>query len=132
MFTLSKNEFEIISLLWKENKPLSRTEIIELSPDKTWKPSSIHILLNSLLEKEAIQVDGFVRTGKNYGRTYSAALTQEEYATMQFTQNMPSNTNQNENLADFIAALIQKEDIDKEVLNKVQEAIDRKKESINK
>lgn len=132
MFTLSKNEFEIMSLLWKENKPLSRTEIIELSPDKTWKPSSIHILLNSLLEKEAIQVDGFVRTGKNYGRTYSAALTQEEYATMQFTQNMPSNTNQNENLADFIAALIQKEDIDKEVLNKVQEAIDRKKESINK
>lgn len=132
MFTLSKNEFEIMSLLWKENKPLSRTEIIELSPDKTWKPSSIHILLNNLLEKEAIQVDGFVRTGKNYGRTYSAALTQEEYATMQFTQNMPSNTNQNENLADFIAALIQKEDIDKEVLNKVQEAIDRKKESINK
>lgn len=132
MFTLSKNEFEIMSLLWKENKPLSRTEIIELSPDKTWKPSSIHILLNSLLEKEAIQVDGFVRTGKNYGRTYSVALTQEEYATMQFTQNMPSNTNQNENLADFIVALIQKEDIDKEVLNKVQEAIDRKKESINK
>lgn len=132
MFTLSKNEFEIMSLLWKENKPLSRTEIIELSPDKTWKPSSVHILLNSLLDKEAIQVDGFVRTGKNYGRTYSAALTQEEYATMQFTQNMPTDTNKNETLADFIAALIQKENVDKEVLNKVQEAIDRKKETINK
>ena len=51
MDVLSKNEFEIMSLFWSENRPLSRSEIITLSPQKGWKERSIHILLNSLLEK---------------------------------------------------------------------------------
>lgn len=45
---------------------------------------SIHILLNQLLKKSAIKVDGFVQTGKNYGRTYTAAITPEDYQVMYF------------------------------------------------
>ncbi|KAF5050402.1 BlaI/MecI/CopY family transcriptional regulator [Sedimentibacter saalensis] len=60
-------------------KALSRSEIIELSEKRYWKKISIHILLNSLLKKGAIKVEGFVKTGKNFGRTYSSAITQVEY-----------------------------------------------------
>jgi len=60
---LTKNEQEIMDLLWKENKPLSRSDIINLSTERSWKASSIHILLNQLLEKGAICVNGFVKTG---------------------------------------------------------------------
>ena len=49
-FRLTKSENEIMELLWKEGRPLSRSEIIELTPDRSWKPASIHILLNSKLE----------------------------------------------------------------------------------
>src|SRR5665648_552396 len=78
---------EIMRLLWTQGRPLSRSEIVDLSPERSWKASSIHILLNQLLEKEAIMVDGFVKTGRNYGRTYSAAISPEEYQIIQIKQN---------------------------------------------
>ena len=61
-FRLTKSENEIMELMWKEGHPLSRSEIIDLTPERTWKPSSIHILLNSMLEKNAIEVAGFVQS----------------------------------------------------------------------
>ena len=76
--SLTNNELEIMELMWKMKRPLSRTEIIDLSPDRSWSASSIHILLNKLLEKEAIEVSGFVKTNKNYGRTYSPLITQND------------------------------------------------------
>lgn len=82
-FRLTKSENEIMELMWKEGHPLSRSEIIELTPERSWKPSSIHILLNSLLEKKAIEVSGFVQTTKNYARTFSPSLSADSYAVMQ-------------------------------------------------
>lgn len=52
-FRLTKSESEIMDLMWKEGRPLSRSEIIDLTPDRSWKPASIHILLNSMLDKGA-------------------------------------------------------------------------------
>jgi predicted transcriptional regulator len=132
MFTLSKNELGVMTLLWKESRALSRTEIIELSTEKTWKASSIHILLNSLLKKGAIKVEGFVQTGKNYGRTYIAAVTQEEYAAMQFAKNVPSQTVNRENLPSLFAALINKADVDRDILNEMQKLLDQRRSELSK
>lgn len=77
---LSPNEFKIMQLLWKENRPLSRPEIIELIPDRDWNPNSIHLILNNMIEKGVIQVDGMTRCGRGYGRTYAATVTNLEYA----------------------------------------------------
>lgn len=43
---------------------------MEASPDRNWKASSVHLLLNSLLNKGVIEVKGFKRTAKNYARTF--------------------------------------------------------------
>lgn len=51
----TKKEQELMDVLWKAGRPLSSKEIVENSIDKTWKDSSIHILLNSLLDKGAIK-----------------------------------------------------------------------------
>ena len=82
-FRLTKSENEIMELMWKEGHPLSRSEIIELTPDRTWKPSSIHILLNSMLDKKAIEVAGFVQSTKNYARTFIPCVSADNYAVMQ-------------------------------------------------
>ena len=74
-FKLTKSENEIMDLMWKEGRPLSRSEIIELTPDRTWKPASIHIL--------AIEVAGFVQSTKNYARTFVPSVTADAYAIMQ-------------------------------------------------
>ncbi len=76
---LTKNESEIMDVLWRENRALSRGEILSLSTDKTWMDSSVHILLNSMLKKGAIREAGFVKCGKTCGRVYDAAFSCEEY-----------------------------------------------------
>ncbi len=123
---LTKNELEIMSLMWTQHKPLSRSEIIDLSPERSWKASSIHILLNQLLEKEAIVVDGYVKTGKNYGRTYSAAITPEEYQAMQIKQGAAFFQSKSAALTSLVSELIKDEDIDDETLDRL-EAILREK-----
>ena len=71
MMRLTKSELEIMEVLWAADEPLCRADIIARSQDKTWKDSSVHILLNSMLKKEAIQEAGFVRRGKGYGRVFN-------------------------------------------------------------
>lgn len=60
MMRLTKSELEIMEVLWAADEPLCRADIIARSQDKTWKDSSVHILLNSMLKKEAIQEAGFL------------------------------------------------------------------------
>ena len=88
---LTKNEIEIMDVLWREERALSRGEILSLSDDKTWMDSSVHILLNSMLRKGAIKEAGFVKCGKTCGRVYEAALSCEEYyaSTLNSTKKVP-------------------------------------------
>ena len=82
MFTLSPTEYEILSLLWASERGLTAAEINTLSPDKSWKEISIHIIINNMLSKGAIKVDGMVPSGRVYSRTFTAAVTPEEYSLM--------------------------------------------------
>lgn len=75
---LTRSEMEIMDVFWAENTPLSRSDLLE-HKDKTWKDSSVHILLNGLLQKGVIREAGFVRRSKTYGRTFVPTLTREEY-----------------------------------------------------
>jgi predicted transcriptional regulator len=102
---LSNNEFKIMQLLWKEGRSLSRPEIIELTPDKDWNPNSIHLILNNMIDKGVIRVDGMARCGRGYGRTYAACLTNVEYAVLQLRDATPE-LNDDERLLAVTGALI--------------------------
>ena len=89
---LTKNELEIMDVLWEQKRPLSRGELLSLPENKTWMDSSIHILLNSLLRKGAIREAGYAKCGKTSGRVYDAALSCAEYyiTTLSSTKVQPS------------------------------------------
>ena len=89
---LTKNELEIMDVLWEQGRPLSRGELLSLPENKTWMDSSIHILLNSLLRKGAIREAGYAKCGKTSGRVYDAALSCAEYyvTTLESTKTQPS------------------------------------------
>lgn len=128
--TLTPNELEIMELMWRENRPLSRTDIIELSPDRSWKASSIHILLNKMLDKDAIKVDGFVRTGKNYGRTFSPALSNVDYLLMTIKGSSLYQNSRKEATIAVISSLINDKDITAQDIREIETVIEAKKSKL--
>lgn len=62
--TLTKKELEMMTVLWGSDTALTASEILKASTDKTWKDKSLHILINSLLKKNLIVVDGFKKMEK--------------------------------------------------------------------
>ena len=120
---LTKNEIEIMDVLWHEDRALSRGEILSLSSDdKTWMDSSIHILLNSMLRKGAIKEAGFVKCGKTCGRVYEAALSCEEYyaSTLTSTKKVPE-------ISKLLEAYIQFNGVDADTIKALEEVLAKAK-----
>ena len=118
---LTKSEMEIMDVLWNEKVAMSRSDLIERNAEKSWKDSSIHILLNGLLQKGVIQEAGFVRRSKTYGRTFLPTLTREQY----FATTIFSYANKPD-IVGLINALLQREDITPEEMAKIKELIAEK------
>lgn len=117
---LTKNEIEIMDVLWHEQRPLSRGEILRLSEDKTWMDSSVHILLNSMIKKGAIREAGFIKCGKTCGRVYEAALSCEEYYVSTF-----NSTRQEPDFAKLLSAYIDKHGMDAEKAGELRAILDQ-------
>ncbi|NLV86801.1 MAG: BlaI/MecI/CopY family transcriptional regulator [Clostridiales bacterium] len=130
MNPLSKSEYEVLALLWRENRGLTAVEINELAEDKSWKNTSIHLILNSMLDKGVAIVDGMVRSGRVYSRLFRAALTPEEYAMMQVKQSTAFAHDQSAAITSLVTALIDSSEINKEAIERIEELIKKKKESL--
>lgn len=76
---LSKCELEMMDVFWNQDTPLSRKDLLDHQEEKSWKDSSVHILLNSLLKKGAIQKAGMVKRVKTLARTFEPAISREQY-----------------------------------------------------
>lgn len=115
---LTKSEMEIMDVLWEAGEPLSRSDLLERSAEKTWKDSSVHILLNGLLQKQVIREAGFVKRSKTYGRTFVPTLTREEYfaATVYSHRYKPS-------IVGLIKALLQRRDITAEEMEQIKSLV---------
>ena len=117
---LTKSEMEIMDVLWGENVPLSRSDLLTRGAEKSWKDSSVHILLNGLLQKGAIQEVGFVKRSKTYGRTFAPTLSREEY----FALNIFSYRHKPD-LVGLVKALLEREDITMQQLTEIKKLVER-------
>lgn len=114
---LTNSEKQIMEVLWKSDVPLSSHDIILSSSDKTWKNSSVHLLLNSLLDKELIEVAGFEKRTKNYARVFKPTLSYVDYILTVLTKNSDK-----EKRAELLSKLIKQED-DTELLKDIMMGI---------
>lgn len=119
---LTRSEMEIMDVLWGSNVPLSRADLLAHSEEKTWKDSSVHILLNGLLQKGAIQEAGLVKFSKTYGRVFAPTMTREEY----YARTIFSHRHKPQ-LVGLFAALLDREDITDQDLQSIQQLIDKKR-----
>ena len=119
---LTRSEMEIMDVLWESGVPLSRADLLAKSEEKTWKDSSVHILLNGLLSKGAIREAGLVKRSKTFGRTFAPTLTREEYfATTIFSHRCKPD------VVGLFAALLQRQDITPEQLDDIGTLVENRK-----
>jgi len=115
---LTKSEMEIMDVFWSASVPLSRADLLERGEEKTWKDSSVHILLNGLLKKGAIREAGFVKRSKTYGRTFAPTLTREEY----FATTIFCHRHQPQ-IVGLMEALLRREDITADQLEQIEKLV---------
>lgn len=120
---LTKSELEVMNVMWKAERPLSRADILNLSEDKTWKDNSIHILLNGMLKKGAIFEDGFVRSGKVWGRLYAPAVSIGEY----YRENLFQPGGE-ETYPLLLTAMVDDENLTSETMDKLEEILRKRRE----
>ena len=115
---LTKSEMQIMDVFWEAGKALSRAELLERSENKCWKDSSVHILLNGLLQKKMIQEAGLVKCSKTYGRTFLPTMTREEYfAAVIFSYRHKPR------FVELMAALLSRDDITQEEREQIRKLI---------
>ncbi len=119
---LTKSEMEIMDVLWGADEPLSRADLLTRSEEKSWKDSSVHILLNGLLHKGAIREAGFVKRSKTYGRTFLPTLTREDY----FATTIFSHRHKPQ-IVGLFDALLKREEVTHKVLDEVERLIARRR-----
>jgi len=126
--TLSAAELEVLQVLWAAGRALSRPEILEGMTHKPKSTNAIHPILNSLIAKEMIHVEGMVLCSKIYGRTYAASLSQKDFLIRCTEEVLPDATPQ-ARLLKVVSALADEKDIDVETLTKLEELLeDRRRE----
>ena len=118
---LTRSEMEIMDVMWESGVPMSRADLLARSEEKTWKDSSVHILLNGLLQKGAIQEAGLVKRIKTYGRVFAPTMTREEY----FANTIFCHRHKPE-VVGLFAALLQRPEVTEADLAAIMELIQKK------
>ena len=118
---LTKSEMEIMDVFWESCVPLSRSDLLSSSDEKTWKDSSVHILLNGLLQKGVIHEAGLVRRSKTYGRVFAPSMTREEY----FAESIYSHHHK-PRIVELFSALLNRVDVTRDDLNRIEELVHNK------
>ena len=122
---LTKSEMEIMDVFWESSVPLSRSDLLASSEEKTWKDSSVHILLNGLLQKGVIHEAGLVRRSKTYGRVFAPSMTREEY----FAESVYSHRHKPV-LVGLFSALLSRVEVTEQDLDRMEALIQEKRSEL--
>lgn len=132
MLSLNEAEFDVMNLLWIEDRPLLSTEIVSLLPSKSWKNSTVHTHINSLMAKNAIHVEGVEKSGKVYARKFAASISADEYLTTQLTDSPAYMADKNTKLKEIFASLVGDGEISIETLGQLEDLIKSRKKELQK
>jgi predicted transcriptional regulator len=128
--SLSKSEYEVLALLWTQNQGLTASEINSTCENRSWKDTSIHLILANMIDKGAIVVDGVVRSGRTYSRIFKAAITPEEYSMMQIKQNASFADDSRSSMTKLFAHLLDSDEVNLETISKIEALLKKKKEEL--
>lgn len=108
----------------------NRPEILEALPEQDWNPNSIHLILNNMIKKGVVEVEGVARCGRGYGRTYAPTISRTEYAAAQ-TMDTTSDMSGGERLLGVFAALVDKQGIDEKTIAELEQMLEQKRKELD-
>lgn len=125
---LTKSEEEIMNLLWEVGEPLASSEIVSKSVNRTWRKSYINLLINSLLNKQMIEVVGVkqIQMTKNYARTFQPTMSKYAYSVKRIFSQKGF---KEENIPDLFAEIIANTE-NPQILEKMQSQLDERKREL--
>jgi len=83
-FELTKGEEVLMELFWSADRPLISMDICEMTDE--FNDSYVHRLLTALQKKGMLEVNGVVKSVKQYARTFIPAMTREQYVALVMEQ----------------------------------------------
>lgn len=116
---------------WTTDMPLSRPEILERVVQHDWNPNSIHLVLNNLMKKGFLKVDGIARCGKGYGRTYIACISQGEYvakAALSAVSDVPKQSC----VLEVMSAMLKHAQIDGQTIQTLKQMLDERRKELER
>ena len=122
-FDLSDKEEQMLETMWKEGRPLTRSEIINLTENRRWKESSIHVFLNRLLDKGSIRVVDIVQTSTNFGRTYEPTFSEKDYDIIRLKQNFETVDPELSTISEFFSFIVKSKKVNKKDLQDLEDII---------
>ncbi len=129
-FNLSDKEEQILETMWKEARPLTRSEIINLTENRRWKESSIHVFLNRLLDKGSIRVFDIVKTATNFGRSYEPTFSAKEYDMNRLKRNFETVDPELSTISDFFSFIVKSNKLDKDSVKELEDIIKNHKDTL--
>lgn len=122
-FILTENEYDILIAMWDVGSPMTRANILNSVKNRKWKEASFYGLLNSLMEKGAIEVDDIVKSGKVFGRTYIPTLSKDEYDLMQLELNFEKINPSKSTFFSYLISLVKSDLLSNDDLNRLNDII---------
>ena len=127
-FTVS--ELSILRLLWEEKIALSGSEILERLPELNLFSTSIYTILDGMVDKGVLKVDGKIRRGKRFARTFVPTMSQEDFAAMQVVKLTP-NVPKYDRLVGLFTALVKHDGIDEKTLSSLEDFLQKQRKELD-
>ena len=127
-FTVS--ELNILRLLWESKEALSGAEMLERLPELNLFSTSIYTILDGMVDKGVLKVDGKVRRGKRYARTFVPTISQEDFTAMQVLKLTP-NVTKYDRLVGLFTALVKHDGVDAETISSLEEFLQHQRKELD-
>lgn len=119
---LTKNQLDIMKVLWKSGKALSASDITKANPSLNL--NTVRSSLQTMLKNGVIVVDDIVYSGTVLSRSYKAVLSAEKYIAENF-----SGVTKKFSTSSIIANLIEEED-NLETIDEIETILQKRRREI--
>lgn len=126
----STNEYSVLMAIWDAGRPLTAKEIVAAIPDKGFKDSAIHFILNGMLDKGLVYVDGTKLSSRIYSRCFNASVSFDEYHSNEIKTSAVYKKNRGLVLTGIVSRFMD-DNIEADTLEKLEELIEEKKKRLN-